>query len=430
MCTRLLAIGTLALAANAAAAAQAPREIPAVRLDGVAGTQGVQPLTLPALQLDDRDRGADLDGQRSVSLTFSEPLPVRDVLLLLFRATPFSVVFDPAVTQSFAGELSGLTLRQALEAVLVPAGLDYSIKGTTVRVHPRRPESRFFDVNHDDVRRAWHRRTSGPGFDLSAATDADFFTLLGDGVRALLSPSGRMHLDRHAGVVQVTDFADRLDQIGLYIEAVTMRAHRQVHLHARVLEIRLRQEQPVDWTAVADRAGAGIRSGAGVVIHDFEAMRRALAAFGEVRTRSAPQVLATNNMPAVIRVGDADAVFDGDAADAVWRGPSAPPRGSGFSLTVVAQIGSDGIVHMSVSPTIVEGAGPASRVEADTTVRVRSGETAVVAGLLRDRIEDAPSVRPGSVPGAVERNMTRTELIVLLTPTVVTPGGSPAAGAR
>jgi hypothetical protein len=206
-------------------------DIPVVRLED-GPRQAAPGPPLPITRLDDRDRGADLDVARAVSLTFSEPLAVRDVLLMLVRGTPLSIVFDPAATGAFIGELSNLSLRQALEAVLFPTGLDYDVKGGVVRVFQRRAETRLFEVSYLDVRRAWLRRTksltgvdpAAPAAELTSMAESDFFGELDAGVRALLSDSGRAHVDRNAGLVQVTDFADRLDRVGIYIEAVTLRA--------------------------------------------------------------------------------------------------------------------------------------------------------------------------------------------------------------
>ena len=74
---------------------------------------------------------ADLDGPRRVSLTISRPMPLRDLLLLLVNGTPLSLVNDEAVDGTFIGDLKDLTMRQALEAVLFPRGLDYDVQGTS-----------------------------------------------------------------------------------------------------------------------------------------------------------------------------------------------------------------------------------------------------------------------------------------------------------
>ena len=156
-----------------------------------------EPRALPITRLADRDRAGDLDSAQDVSLTIAAPMPVRDVLLMLLRGTPLSITFEPGAVGTFSGELSGLTLRQALEAVLVPSGLDYELKGGVVRVFPRRPATRIFEVNYLDLRRAWTRRLRSlpagdpatPAADLTSGGESDFFQELEAGIRALLSGS-------------------------------------------------------------------------------------------------------------------------------------------------------------------------------------------------------------------------------------------------
>ena len=49
--------------------------------------------TLPLTQLDERGPSADLDN-RTFTLTFAQPVPVRDLLLLLVRGTNLSLIPD------------------------------------------------------------------------------------------------------------------------------------------------------------------------------------------------------------------------------------------------------------------------------------------------------------------------------------------------
>ena len=93
-----------------------------------------------------------------------------------------------------------------------------------------------------------------------------------------------------------------------------------------------------------------------------------------------------------------------------------------------SQISADGIVQMNVSPTLATPGR--SVVEVDTMVRVRGGETVVIAGLVREATE---VVAAGGVPGILgvkNRRTSRTELVLLLTPTVVNAGSLPVAGAQ
>ena len=420
--------------------AQEPAAIPVVRLEGAQPPRALpQGLSMPVTRLDDRRHQSSLDSTPAVSLSLSEPLPVRDVLLLLFKGTPFSIVFESSVAGSFQGELSDLTAREALEAVVVPAGLDYAATGSVIRVFARRPETRIFDVNHPNVARTWERRlqgrpAAGGSTSLTSASGIDVLGEVGDGIRALLSESGRVHVDRATGLIQVTDYADRLARVGIFLEAVNARASRQVRLHARVLEVELDTAPAVDWEAVARRAGPAVRTGAGagIVIRDFDALCRALATVGPVRVVAAPQVLATNNQPAVMRMGSERPALPGSTVGGDGRregdgDAAAPSLAEGLTLTVIPQIGADGIVQMSVSPAYAarrDDERGLSIVEADTTLRVRQGETVVFSGLVREVTGRVPATGLAGFLGRAGREPVRRELVILLTPTIVTPGGT------
>src|SRR5512133_4038587 len=73
---------------------------------------------LPATQIDERLPAAK--SKQTFSLSFVEPRPIRDVLLLILKDTGLSVVIDPDVTGTFTGELANVTLQQALDITLAP----------------------------------------------------------------------------------------------------------------------------------------------------------------------------------------------------------------------------------------------------------------------------------------------------------------------
>ena len=102
---------------------------------------------LPLTQLDDHAVAADFDN-RAFSLTFAQPVPIKDLLLLLVRGTSLSVVPDPAVDGTFIGELKNVTVRQALDLILRPLSLSYTLDGNVIRVSRREAETRIFDLNY------------------------------------------------------------------------------------------------------------------------------------------------------------------------------------------------------------------------------------------------------------------------------------------
>ena len=74
-------------------------------------------------------------------------------------------------------------------------------------------------------------------------------------MRTLLSERAAFNVDRKAGLLQVTDFPERLDRVAAYLDAVQDRVHRQAQIDARVVEIELSDEKAagVDWAAVTAR---------------------------------------------------------------------------------------------------------------------------------------------------------------------------------
>ena len=52
-------------------------------------------------------------------------------------------------------------------------------------------------------------------------------------MQTLLSERATFNVDRKAGLLQVTDFPERLDRVALYLDAVQDRVHRQVQIDAR-----------------------------------------------------------------------------------------------------------------------------------------------------------------------------------------------------
>jgi len=378
------------------------QDLPVVRL-GAGVAQPVQPgqarpstglPPLPVTQIDPRD--TTLDSPRRLSLSFAEPRPIDEVLALLTAATPFSLAIDADAVGSFRGELKQLTLREALTTMLAPLGLDFDVRGTVIRVRRRQLDTRLFDLNVLNVRRGLTRTAGsaagGATLDSSVAPD-DVMSGIAAGIKALLSDGGRVHVDARAGVAQVTDYADRLDRVALYIDTLHRRSGRQVRLQAQAFEVTLRDTASIDWNTVRQRLG--LRTGvpeAGLGA-DPEALRTALLAQGEVRTLWAPDVTTLNNEPAMMRV--------------------ATSGGTSLTMTVLPQIAPDGVVQLSLSHAWTEGGGSdgallARVAESDTVTRVMDGNTVMIAGLLR--------------PVEAGGGTSHAELVVLLKPTVVHPG--------
>ncbi len=375
-------------------------------------------------------------------------MPIGDLLLLLVNGTPFSLVTDHEVSGTFTGDLKELTMRQALEAVLFPRGLDYDLQETLVRVFPRRTSTRLFNINYLNVRRTLEAAVISAGTIGSSKTSAtrlatvasvDFYDNLETGVQSLLSPSGRVHVDRTAGVIQVTDFAERLDQVGVYLEAVQLRAARQVRIDAQILSIDLWPggAASIDWTTPAIRAATSARSSGdapvALSVTNTDALTKAFAEQGVVTKVAAPHIVAMNNEPAIVRMGTERVYFESaDTANGRGERREVSPATvlDGLTLSVLAQVSADDFVQLHVSPAYATQSGESkardgitvpvlSVNQADTIMRVRDGETIVLAGFLNATEKSTPRSGLARLFGGESRTTVRSEVVILLRPRIV-----------
>ena len=139
-----------------------------------------------------------------------------------------------------------------------------------------------------------------------------------------------------------------------------------------------------------------------------------------------------------------------DKTGALWVGTaSGIVRTDALTLSVTPQISADGMINMSISPSLTERTGQAtsrfgdtvpilSVRETDTLVRVHENETIVIAGLMEERMRREERKVPfmGDLPGVGRlfrsevTNRRKTDLVILLTPTVMTPARVPESTAQ
>jgi type II secretory pathway component GspD/PulD (secretin) len=168
---------------------------------------------------------------------------------------------------------------------------------------------------------------------------------------------------------------------------------------------------------------------------------QAISDQGDVKVLSSPTIATLNNQKAIIRVGNQDVFFiTGAVATQTTVTQIIQPMtiDIGIILDVTPQIAEDGTIIMNIHPSITEKTGekltpdgkttfPLMSVrETDTTVRVKNGQTIIIAGLMQEKKDEALSGIPGlgSIPwvGGLFRYKTGTkrnaELVIMITPTL------------
>ena len=179
-------------------------------------------------------------------------------------------------------------------------------------------------------------------------------------------------------------------------------------------------------------------AGSDVVLSDI---MQAIGEQGNVKVLSSPTISTLNNQKAIIRVGNQDVFFiTGAVATQTTVTQTIQPMtiDIGIILDVTPQIAEDGTIIMNIHPSITEKTGdkvtpdgrstfPLMSVrETDTTVRVRDGQTIIIAGLMQEKKEETfigvPFLESLPLMGGLFRYKTEkkrnSELVIMITPTL------------
>ncbi|WP_424566863.1 type II secretion system secretin GspD [Thiothrix litoralis] len=168
----------------------------------------------------------------------------------------------------------------------------------------------------------------------------------------------------------------------------------------------------------------------------------ALARESKVRVLSSPSVLVLDNQTASIKVGDQQPVFTGSLSTAsgsssgLTTATTVQYKDTGVSLQVTPHVNSNGLVKMDIQQDITDvgevdsATGNRSFLQRNikSNVAVKSGETVVLGGLIRDNNTEGRTGVPGlsklpiigSAFSGTSQGGKRTELLVMITPTAIT----------
>lgn len=172
---------------------------------------------------------------------------------------------------------------------------------------------------------------------------------------------------------------------------------------------------------------------------DIRATLSALAGKSLIKVISNPSVTVMDNQVATILVGDqipiktGETLINSTTANTVTNFQY---KDTGVSLAVTPSVNAGNIVTMQVAQSITDVVGTPDTItgqraftqrQIGTKVAIRSGETLVLGGLIKDNTSTTKSGIPllqdipvaGKLFGSTQTSTNRTELLVILTPRVV-----------
>jgi MSHA type pilus biogenesis protein MshL len=418
----------------------------------------------PELRLPSFDTNADKgSGQPALYSFKARDLPLRDALGLLARAHGLNIVADPDITGMVTVDFQDVPLSKAFDILLSSMGYSWEEERGIIRV--RASITRTFEVDY--IRSG--RSGSAGG---AAAAGADAGAFWGDfetQIRSLLTPKGRLTVNRLTGSVMLTDLPSKVAEATRFIELMRDGMYRQIDIEVRIVEVTLRDQfaMGLDWSRFSINPLRGVLAvntlinapqattrlpstvSASFSGDRYGALIEALREQGDVRMVSQPRIRILNNQTAAVKVGTDETFFSrstnriiqggGNVLDTVNE--QARTVNLGVTLTVTPQISADGWAMLNIAPTVTrlvgtvtspsgQSSAPVLDVsEATTMVRVRSGELVMLGGLIQEETSDTNRRIPGLGDLPIVGNAfkstyqagKRKELVIFLAPTVL-PG--------
>ena len=287
-----------------------------------------------------------------------------------------------------------------------------------------------------------------------------------------------------SGVLSIRATSRQHEKVQEFLDQVMSSAKRQVLIEATIAEVQLNNQyqRGIDWTRLRNAAGFGFTQAsgntpAGVNTNAFTLFfgsgpglgiagtLKLLESFGDVRVLSSPKLSVLNNQTAMLKVVDnlvyftitANTVTSANAPAVTTFTTTVNSVPVGFIMALVPQISENDAVLLNIRPTISRklrdiadpnpslanpcGAGVpncatpaiASLIpeiqtrEMESVMRLQSGQTAILGGLIQDSVSNTEDGIPGvnRIPGvgqllAQRKDLNqKTELVIFLRSTVI-----------
>ncbi|HOC38315.1 MAG TPA: type IV pilus secretin PilQ [Thermodesulfobacteriota bacterium] len=409
-------------------------------------------------------------GER-ISLDFKDA-DINNILRLIAEVSDLNVVAGDDVKGTVTIKLTDVPWDQALEVILLSNGLGMDLQGNILRVAPLDKLNREKEKVLESKKKAEKLEPLKKGLvPVSYANVADLKKVVTSS--KLLSPRGSIQFDKRTNTMVVIDIEKNIREINRLINELDTPTP-QVLIEARIIQINptYTKELGVSWdaayTTTSDNSIIGVGGNEGVEIDgetgtvtangsivdlapavgpgaggaiSFGFLNNNFALFAKIAALekdekleiiSSPRIMTLDNQEAIIEQG-VDLPYLKLSEEGVT---STEFKKATLALTVTPHITSDESVQMEVEVkkdqrSAQTGAGDEPGIDtrrAETNVLVRSGNTVVIGGIYEETKADSHNSVPffGRLPllgflfkGTSEKR-AKTELVVFITPTIVT----------
>ena len=403
-----------------------------------------------------------------LSLNFQD-VEIRSVLQVIADFTDFNIVTSDSVSGNLTLRLNDVPWDQALDIILQAKGLDKRKSGNVIWIAP---SGELASREQQQLEALAQRGDLEPlvteSFQINYHNGSEIAEFLKSQNQTVLSSRGSVVVDTRSNKLFATDVPSRLDALRRLVQEIDV-PPRQVLIEARIVEankgftkdLGVRMNFGSNGTvkvgsgrlglgSVSNGAltGDGGQTGGNTPVSNFSILN--LALFNSSATKflnlelsaletdsrgriiSSPRVLTANQKEALIEQGTEVPYQEATSSGAT----NIQFKKAVLSLRVKPQITPDGRVQLDVRinkdrpdfANALEGVPPILTKNVQTEVLVENGGTVVIGGIFEEEDTTAINRVPllGELPiiGALFRNTervsTRTELLVFITPRIVT----------
>lgn len=403
-------------------------------------------------------------------------LPAEQFYLNLMQDSGENMIISPGVSGNISLNLKHVTVPEVLKIVKNMYGFSYKKTEFGYQIAPRSIETKIFYLSYLNFKQSSESSMSVQSVGMSSGTDSNsgsssqtsggaqlktkfdnnaFWSDLQKTISNIIKedPGSYSNVNTNTGVVLVAAYPDTLEKVANYIEAIQNVNSQQVIIDAKIIEVSLGKgfKTGIDWSQTGmtmSSTKGNFDISAPLSLTDIDAVVSLLSKQGGVTVLSNPRISVTNNQPALIKVGNDSFYVTSVNSGTTPVGTTATmssnvgltPFFSGVALDVIPNIMPNGVIKLHIHPTIsivksntidvtlsstqqltLPSATTDIR-EADSNVRMKSGEIVVLGGLMQ-HIDQTSATSFSGIPFSASHPSSDdqgavTELVILIKATL------------
>ena len=414
-----------------------------------------------------------IGGDKTISFSVTEQVPLKDVLIELGRVTKIDIDLDTTISGGIILNAKNRPLKEVIDRIATLGQLRYSYENGVLHFERDSPYLKSYFVDYLIDGQLWADVESN----LTAiiAKNSDFE-----------ASAASFSSNKSAGIISVFATEKQHESVANYLSDVEKSASAQVLIEAKLVEVTLKDtfNSGISYGApsIGTTSVAAAYSGASsstisstntstaAVQYILEGTNlnvsiKALETFGTTRTISSPRIHAINNQKATLNFSDKLVYFKVDASSTVTTSTSSVTSSSRTSTKQEESVGTQleitpsinlrtNEITLSVKPTLsvqsTTVADPASPTDSDgnvitdlinyvpvvqtrtidTIAKIKSGNILVIGGLMKDNTSSSDSGVPflsripilGWLFKSISKDSQVVETVIFIKATIIKSG--------